>query len=252
MRSLRTAVRRWCILTLAVVALVGGAAGGMAVPGEVILNLANKADPSEDGVPTYEITAVVFMRGAAPISVRSFYPFLLLPPGTSREFGPFVVEEEPDALILLGRQRYPGLDWDSLAITVSSLVSGIPYEAGALRVVARLAPDGEPESTVLTGYLLAVRQFWRSRSEGPLYLLQTGEFNSGLEGFYVLVGEPRWPWLDDPLLQPLVGKDVRVRGRLIPAGEDVPLSEDRSVTYPLPAIVVDEIGEIELYERCGF
>ncbi len=252
MRAFRKANRRWCILALAAVVLASGAAGGMAMPGEVILDLANTADPSEDGAPTYEITAVVFMRGAASISVRSFYPFPLFPPGTSHEFGPFAVEEEPDALILLGRQRYPGLDWQSLAVMVRPLVSGIPYEEGALRVVAWLAPDGEPKSTILTGYLLTVRQFWCSRSEGPLYLLQTGEFDPGWEGFYVLVGGPRWPWVDDPLLEPFVGRNVRVRGRLVPAGEEVPISEDRSATYPLPALVVEEIDEVKLYERCGF
>jgi len=192
------------------------------------------------------------MRGAASISVRSFYPFLLLPPGTSGEFGPFVVEEEPDTLILLGRQRSPGLDWDSLAATVSPLVYGVPHEEGALRVVARLMPHEEPEPTVLTGYLFAVRQFWCSRSEGPLSLLQTGGLDPGLAGSYVLVGKPRWPWVDDPLLEPLVGKSVRVQGRLVPAGEEAPIAGDRWATYPLPALIVEEISEIELHNRCRF
>lgn len=97
-------------------------------------------------------------------------------------------------------------------MTVAPLVPGAVHEEGALRVTVRFGPETREGQVSLRGYLFALRQFWCTRSEGPLYLLQTGEFGMGLEGFYILVGAPRWPWVEDPLLQPLVGKSVEVRG----------------------------------------
>lgn len=135
---------------------------------------------------------------------------------------------------------------------MSPLVLDTPYTEGTLRLAARFGEDRGESMDVLTGYLVSVCQFWCSRSEGPLYLLQTGGFDPGLEGFYILVGGPRWPWVDDPLLEPLVGKNVRVRGRLVPAGEEVQIDGDRWATYPLPALIVEEIVEIELSNCCGF
>ena len=77
-----------------------------------------------------------------------------------------------------------------------------------------------------------------------LYLLQTQEFNVGLEGFYVVVRGPRLLWEHDPRLEVLVGKNVRVRGALVPAGEEV-----FGRTYPLPSLVVQKIWEIGPSER---
>lgn len=235
-------------VVLAVASTVGMGAGAVAVGVEI----ANTADPGLFGATVYEFSAAVFMKDASSISVRSFYPFLVVAPGQTRQLGPFELAEAPNTLILLGRKGPAGPAMDSLAVTVAPLFSGAVYEEGTLQITIRFGDERPEEETLITGYILSVRQFWCSRSEGPLYLLQTGEFGLGLEGFYILVGEQRWPWLDDPLLEPLVGENVRVRGRLIPAGEDVPLGEDRSATYPLPALIVQEVHEIELRERCGF
>ncbi len=244
---------RWRLglLAAAAVLALGNTAGWGAEPVQAMIEIANTADPVLVGALVYEFSAVVFMRDAASISIRSFYPFLVVTAGQKRQLGPFELQETPDSLILIGRKGPPGPTMDSLAVTISPLVPGLAHEEGTLRITVWWGDERLDEGTVLTGYLLAVRQFWCSRSEGPLYLLQTGEFNPGLEGFYVLVGGPRWLWLEDPLLQPLVGANVRVRGRLIPAGEDVSISVDRSVTYPLPALIVEAINEVEPYERCG-
>lgn len=244
----------WPLLLLGIAA--GLALGNTVARGEqavqATIEIANTADPALLGATVYEFSAAVFMRNTTSISIRSFYPFLVVTAGQARQLGPFELLETPTAVVLLGRKGPPGPTMDSLAVTISPLGPVTVHEEGTLRITVRLGDEHREEGVVLAGYLLAVRQFWCSRSEGPLYLLQTSEFGVGLDGFYVLVGEPRWPWLDDPVLQPLVGKNVQVRGRLIPAGEDVPLSEGRSATYPLPAIVVEEIGEVELFERCGF
>ncbi len=221
---------------------------GLALPGvaqvQVTVAVGNAADPSSGG-PVYEFVALVFLRDTAALSIRSFYPFLVLLPGEGRELGPFELSEAPDALILLGRTGQ-----ESLAVTVAPLVPGAVHVEGALRITVRVGPDERPGQVSLRGYLFALRQFWCTRSEGPLYLLQTGEFAVGLEGFYILVGKPRWPWVEDPLLGPLVGKNVEVRGRLVPAGEEVRIAEDRWVTYPLPSLLVEEVRVLAEYERC--
>lgn len=252
MRTQATGRRSSGLLAAAVLLAVGGCVGWGGEPLGVTVEIANTADPSLLGATVYEFSAVVFMRDAGSISIRSFYPFVAVAPGETRHLGPFELQETPNALILLGRKGPPGPAMDSLAVTISPLSSGVVHEEGTLRVTVRFGEQAREEPVVLEGYLLSVRQFWCSRSEGPLYLLQTGEFGIGLDGFYVLVGGPRWPWLEDPLLEPHAGKNVQVRGRLIPAGEDVPISEDRTATYPLPALVVEEIHEVELRERCGF
>lgn len=225
------------------VLLLGGLSGFAQVA--VTVEVANAADPSGGG-PVYEFAALVFLRDTTAISVRSFYPFLVLAPGERRELGPFELPEMPNALILLGRTGE-----ESLAVTVAPLVPGAVHEEGALRVTVRFGPETREGQVSLRGYLFALRQFWCTRSEGPLYLLQTGEFGMGLEGFYILVGAPRWPWVEDPLLQPLVGKSVEVRGKLVPAGEEVRTAEDRWATYPLPTLLVEEIRVLTEYERCA-
>lgn len=106
-----------------------------------------------------------------------------------------------------------------------------------------------PSVSVVTlkGYLFSVRQAWCTRSEGPLYLLQTQEFGLRLEGFYVVVRGHRLLWELDPVLEALVGKYVEVRGKLVPAGK-----EAFGRTYSLPALIVEEIREIAPYEHCQY
>lgn len=82
------------------VLLLGGLSGFAQVA--VTVEVANAADPSGGG-PVYEFAALVFLRDTTAISVRSFYPFLVLAPGERRELGPFELPEMPNALILLGR-----------------------------------------------------------------------------------------------------------------------------------------------------
>lgn len=235
-------------VVLAVASTVGWGAGAL----DVMVEIANTADPTLFGATVYEFSAAVFMKDASSISIRSFYPFLVVAPGQTRQLGPFELEETPNALILLGRKGPPGPTMDSLAVTIAPLFSGVVYEEEALRITVRFGEEPREDQVSLTGYILSFRQFWCSRSEGPLYLLQTTEFGLGLDGFYVLVRGPRWPWEDDPLLESLTGKNVQVRGRLVSAGEEVWISVDRSATYLLPALIVEEIHEIELRERCGF
>lgn len=80
--------------------------------------------------------------------------------------------------------------------------------------------------------------------------MQTEELAPGLDGFYILVHGPRLPWLEDPLLEMLLHTTVQVRGRLVPAGEEIRIHAGFPVTYPLPALVVDEITETDRRERC--
>ena len=61
----------------------------------------------------------------------------------------------------------------------------------------------------------------------------------GLEGFYVVERGQRFPWQPDPVLEALVGKHVEVKGTLVPAGKEV-----FGRTYPLPALIMEEIREI--------
>lgn len=211
----------------------------------VTVEVANAAGPSGGG-PAHEFAALVFLREATAISVRSFDPFLVLAAGERRELGPFELPEAPNALIPLGRTGE-----GSLAVTVAPLVPGAVHGDGALRVAVRFGPETREGQVALRGYLFALRQLWCTRSEGPLYLLQTGEFGMSLEGFYILVGSPRWPWVEDPLLGPLVGKSVEVRGTPVPAGEKVRIAGDRRVTYPLPAPLVEGVRVLAEYEPCA-
>lgn len=252
MQTQGTGRRSSALVAATALLVVAGCVGWGAEAVGVGVEIANTADPNLLGATVYEFSAVVFMKDTSSISVRSFFPFLVVAPGETRQLGPFELQDIPTTLILLGRKGPPGPAMDSLAVTISPLSSGVVHEEGTLRITVRFGDEAREEPVVLVGYLFSVRQFWCTRSEGPLYLLQTGEFGVGLDGFYVLVGAPRWPWLEDPLLEPHGGKNVQVRGRLIPAGEEVPISEDRSATYPLPALVVGEIREVEPPERCGF
>jgi len=60
-----------------------------------------------------------------------------------------------------------------------------------------------------------------------------------LKDSYVVERGQRFPWQADPVLEALVGKSVEVRGTLVPAGKGL-----FGRTYPLPALIVEEIREI--------
>jgi hypothetical protein len=133
----------------------------------------------------------------------------------------------------------PGLAVGKLTIFVQRISTEGPHVAfNKDSMVLRVS---QPPVSVATfrGYLFSVRQAWGTRSEGPLYLLQTQEFNVGLEGFYVVERGQRFPWQADPVLEALVGKYVEVKGTLVPAGKEV-----FGRTYPLPTLIVEEIREI--------
>jgi len=75
----------------------------------------------------------------------------------------------------------PGLAVGKLTIFVQRISAGGPHVAfNKDSMVLRVS---QPPVSVVTGYLFSIRQAWGTRSEGPLYLLQTQEFNVGLEGF---------------------------------------------------------------------
>jgi hypothetical protein len=129
----------------------------------------------------------------------------------------------------------PGLAVGKLTIFVQRISAEGPHVAfNKDSMVLRVS-----QLAIFRGYLFSVRQAWGTRSEGPLYLLQTQEFNVGLEGFYVVERGQRFPWQADPVLEALVGKYVEVRGTVVPVGKEV-----FGRTYPLPALIVEEIGEI--------
>jgi len=131
----------------------------------------------------------------------------------------------------------PGLAVGKLTIFVQRISAEGPHVAfNKDSMVLRVS---QPTVSVVTGYLFSIRQAWGTRSEGPLYLLQTQEFNVGLEGFYVVERGQRFPWQADPVLEALVGKYVEVKGTLVPAGKEV-----FGRTYPLPTLIVEEIREI--------
>ena len=60
-----------------------------------------------------------------------------------------------------------------------------------------------------------------------------------LKDSYVVERGQRFPWQADPVLEALVGKYVEVKGTLVPVGKEV-----FGRTYPLPTLIVEEIGEI--------
>lgn len=131
----------------------------------------------------------------------------------------------------------PGVAMGTLTVFVERIDPQGPHVAfhhGS--IVLRL---GEPESVVLQGYLFKVRQYWCTRSEGPLYLLQTEDVSSGLAGFYRLEYGSRFPWEADPLLESWVNADVQVRGTLSWHDGDL-----------LPVLAVEAITAMDMHQRC--
>jgi len=218
-----------------------------------------------EGLPTgtdlvLEITCLATSRVNGPRGVSAQFRLGYGFPGVGMMGGVFVVQEvmlpnvsppeDPVGYICRGTlvipADTPGLAVGKLTIFAERISPSGPHVAfNKDSMILRVAQP--PVSMVtLTGYLFSLRQAWCTRSEGPLYLLQTQEFRVGLEGFYVLVTGPRLLWEPDPRLEVLVGKNVRVRGTVVPAGEEV-----FGRTYPLPSLVVQEIWEIGPSERCA-
>lgn len=139
----------------------------------------------------------------------------------------------------------PGLAVGKLTIFAERISADGPHVAFNKESMILRVAQPPVSAVILTGYLFSVRQAWCTRSEGPLYLLQTQEFHVGLEGFYVVVTRPRLLWEPDPLLEALVGKYVEMRGTLVPTGKEV-----FGRTYLLPALIVEEVREIAPNERC--
>lgn len=104
---------------------------------------------------------------------------------------------------------------------------------------------------VYKGYLFKTLQFWCTRSEGPLYLLQTRDIGLGLKGFYVLIYKERYPWEPDPALEALMHKSVLVKGELVKPEVEIEMGQGYTVKYPIPTILVREIEEIGPGERCS-
>jgi len=218
-----------------------------------------------EGLPTgtdlvLEITCLATSRVNGPRGVSAQFRLGYGFPGVGMMGGVFVVQEvmlpnvsppeDPVGYICRGTlvipADTPGLAVGKLTIFAERISPSGPHVAfNKDSMILRVAQP--PVSMVtLTGYLFSLRQAWCTRSEGPLYLLQTQEFRVGLEGFYVLVTGPRLLWEPDPRLEVLVGKNVRVQGTVVPAGEEV-----FGRTYPLPSLVVQEIWEIGPSERCA-
>jgi len=224
---------------------------------EVTLEVTNTADPSLLGAPVYEISTVSFMRGAASVTAHSIFPAVSLSPGETESFGPFSLPEVPDRLAVFGRRGPPGPARMPFAITIRPLVFGVAHEEGSLRIVALrgIPPEGGVSESKPTGtwkgFLFKTLQLWCSRSEGPLYLLQTQDVTRGLEGFYVLVNEERLPWLEDPSLEALLHRNVSVRGSMVAAGTEVRIHEGFPTRYPLPVIHVEAITVTTTVDRCS-
>jgi len=226
--------------------------------------LQHKAWWTFEGLPTgtdlvLEITCLATSRVNGPRGVSAQFRLGYGFPGAGMMGGVFVVREvtlpnvsppeDPVGYTCRGTlvipANTPGLAVGKLTIFAERISTDGPHVAfhkGSM--VLRVA---QPPVNVLTltGYLFSVRQAWCTRSEGPLYLLQAQELNVGLEGFYVVVRGPRLLWEADPVLEALVGKYVEMRGTLVPVGKEV-----FGHTYPLPALIVEEIREISPYERC--
>ncbi len=221
------------------------------------LNLSHRAWWTFEGIPegaedvVLEITCLATDRagggGGFPATFRIAYGF----PGAGMMGGVFEVQE-----VTLPNVSPPE---DSLGYTCRGTVA-IPRTTPGLSVgtltvfVERIAPHGphvafhqgsivlylgEPESVVLQGYVVKMRQHWCTRSEGPLYLLQIEDLSQGLAGFYRLEYGPRFPWQDDPLLEAWVHADVQVRGTLSFPDEAL-----------LPVLVVEAITRTDMYQRC--
>lgn len=224
---------------------------------EVTLEVTNTADPSLLGAPIYEISMVTFMRGDASVTAHSIFPSVSLSPGQTETFGPFSLAVVPDRLAIFGRRGPPGPARMPFAITIRPLVFGVPHEEDSLRVIAvrGISPEGEPSEGDLSGtwkgFLFKTLQLWCSRSEGPLYLLQTQDVTLGLEGFYILVYREHLPWQEDPFLETLLHRNVSVRGRMVAAGAEVRIHEGFPTRYPLPAIRVEEITVTTTVDRCS-
>ena len=226
--------------------------------------LQHKAWWTFEGLPTgndlvLEITCLATSRVNGPRGVSAQFRLGYGFPGAGMMGGVFVVQEvtllnisppeDPVGYICRGTvvilADTPGLAVGKLTIFAERISADGPHVAfhkGSM--VLRVA---QPPVNVLTltGYLFSVRQAWCTRSEGPLYILQTQDFSLGLQGFYVLVTGPRLLWEPDPVLEALVGKYAEMRGTLVPVGEEV-----FGRTYPLLALIVEEVREISPYERC--
>lgn len=132
----------------------------------------------------------------------------------------------------------PGLSGGTLTVFVERIVPQGPHVAFQKgSIVLQL---GEPETVVLQGYLFKARQHWCTRSEGPLYLLQTENLSAELEGFYRLEYGSRFPWEEDPLLEAWVNANVQVRGTLSWPDEAL-----------LAVLTVEEITKTDMYQRCA-
>ena len=256
-------VRRNAVATfLALFSFVGLFVGNTAFSSnntsvEVILEVTNTADPSLLGSPIYEISSLSFMRGHASVTAHSIFPSASLSPGETETLGPFSLPEAPDALVITGRRGPPGPTKIPFAIVIRPFDLTVPYEEDSLRVIAMtgIPPEGGPSEgepgDVWKGFLFKALQLWCSKSEGPLYLLQTQEVSLGLEGFYILIYGERLPWDEDPSLEALLHRDVLVRGTLVDAGLEVEIHAGFPTRYPLPVIRVDEISEATHLERCS-
>ena len=224
---------------------------------EVTLEVTNTADPSLLGAPIYQISTVTFMRGDASATAHSIFPAVSLPPGETQTFGPFSLAVVPNRLAIFGRRGPPGPARMPFAITISPLDFDVPYEEDSLRIIAvrTIPPEGEPTEGGLSGtwngFLFKTLQLWCSRSEGPLYLLQTQEIGLGLEGFYILLYRERLPWQEDPFLETLLHRNVSVQGRVVAAGAEVRIHEGFPTRYPLPVIRVEEITVTTTGDRCS-
>lgn len=131
----------------------------------------------------------------------------------------------------------PELSMSTLTVFVERIVPDGPHVAfreGSIVVYA-----GEPEVIVRRGYVVKMRQHWCTRSEGPLYLLQTEDVSSGLAGFYRLECGAAFPWQDDPILAAWANADVQVSGRL---------SVSEGALFPV--LVVDAITAADMFQRC--
>jgi hypothetical protein len=218
--------------------------------------LRHKAWWTFEGLPkdtdlVLEITCLATSRVNGPRGVSAQFRLACGYPGAGMMGGVFVMQEvtlpnvsppeDPVGYTCRGTvvipANTPGLAVGKLTIFVERISAGGPHVAfNKDSMVLRVS---QPTVSVVIGYLFSIRQAWGTRSEGPLYLLQTQEFNVGLEGFYVVERVRRSPWEPDPVLEALVGKPVEVEGTLVPAGKEV-----FGRTYPLPALIVKEIREI--------
>ncbi len=228
--------------------------------------LRHKAWWTFEGLPTgtdlvLEITCLATSGPSGPRGVSAQFRLGYGFPGAGMMGGVFVVQEvtlpnvsppeDPVGYTCRGTvvipANTPGLAVGKLTLFVERISAEGPHVAFHKdSLILRVAQPPVSVAT-LSGYLFSVCQAWCTRSEGPLYLLQTQEFHVGLEGFYVVVRGPRLLWEPDPVLEALVGKYVEMRGTLVPAGEEV-----FGRTYPLPALIAEEIREITPYERCRY